>query len=387
MKKFLSLMLAAVLTVCSLSFVSAESRVDMPVREGTGMSIAGFNTTDLDGNPVTDEILQNADVTIINYWATWCGPCRGELPYFGELADYYENTPEADIQIIGVISEGGGCTPETAKAMLEQNGCHYLNLRADTVLKNVFKTSQYIPQTLVVDRTGTVRDHFVGGFANKAQLESFFDMWYDVIVNHVDDIATITYVCGPTGETISTVEVPYGYLIPEETPEAPEIEGHTFLKWEYDGDIYESGYEDIQLIAMGDVTATATYKAQKYKVKFYDGVTGEIIKMQNVEHGQAATAPEHPEHPGYVFQGWDTDFSCVTEDLNVHGICVPAEGGIPGDVDGNGVVDTTDAIMVLRYTLGVIDLTPEQQLAADYNGDNVIDTMDAILILRAAVGV
>ncbi len=59
---------------------------------------------------------------------------------------------------------------------------------------------------------------------------------------------------------------------------------------------------------------------------------------------------------------------------------------IPGDVDGSGVVAVADAIMTLRVSMGIIELTPEQFAAADINGDGDIAVADAIIILRKAMG-
>ena len=58
-----------------------------------------------------------------------------------------------------------------------------------------------------------------------------------------------------------------------------------------------------------------------------------------------------------------------------------------GDVDGNGVVNSSDALLTMRYALGIIGLTPDQLLSADVNGDGSIDTTDALIILRTAMGV
>lgn len=71
MKKLLSVLLAVIFAACSLSLVSAEPKATDPTREpGVGMNVSNFNTVDLDGNTVTGDILQNADLTFINYWAT-----------------------------------------------------------------------------------------------------------------------------------------------------------------------------------------------------------------------------------------------------------------------------------------------------------------------------
>ena len=91
MKKLLSVLLAVLFAACSLSLVSAEPKATDPTREpGVGMNISNFNTVDLDGNTVTGDILQNADLTFINYWATWCGPCKMIAPIVKEIADEYD---------------------------------------------------------------------------------------------------------------------------------------------------------------------------------------------------------------------------------------------------------------------------------------------------------
>ena len=48
-----------------------------------------FTAQDLDGNPVDESIFQGYDVTMINLWGTFCGPCLQEMPDLGELADEY----------------------------------------------------------------------------------------------------------------------------------------------------------------------------------------------------------------------------------------------------------------------------------------------------------
>lgn len=59
---------------------------------------------------------------------------------------------------------------------------------------------------------------------------------------------------------------------------------------------------------------------------------------------------------------------------------------IPGDVDGSGEVNITDALLALRAAMGVIELTSEQLAAADMNGSGTAEVSDAIIILRMAMG-
>ena len=68
------------------------------------------------------------------------------------------------------------------------------------------------------------------------------------------------------------------------------------------------------------------------------------------------------------------------------GVTVFYDGFESGDVNGDGKIDVSDAIMVLRNIVGLVELTPAQELATDVNGDGKIDVSDAIMILRYIVG-
>ena len=60
---------------------------------------------------------------------------------------------------------------------------------------------------------------------------------------------------------------------------------------------------------------------------------------------------------------------------------------VMGDVDGDGIANAKDALMVLQAAAGSVELTSAQTKAADFNGDGVISAKDALAILKAAAGV
>lgn len=105
--------------------------------------------------------------------------------------------------------------------------------------------------------------------------------------------------------------------------------------------------------------------------------------------------------PGYSFTGWydgNGDYISDMEDLCLNNIGKSPElmfiarfspvdiPSLPGDVDGSGTVEATDAIMALRCAMGILELTPEQFEAADMDGSGTIALDDAITILRTAMG-
>ena len=60
-------------------------------------------------------------------------------------------------------------------------------------------------------------------------------------------------------------------------------------------------------------------------------------------------------------------------------------GGI-GDVDGDGAVRVSDAVLIMRYALGLIEFTPEQILCGDVDGDGFVKVADAVMVIRIALG-
>lgn len=76
-----------------------------------------------------------------------------------------------------------------------------------------------------------------------------------------------------------------------------------------------------------DLTVTALYEINVYDVLFLDW-DGVILGVEEVEHGAAATVPAEPEREGWIFAGWDVDFSCVTADLTVTAVYEPTICGV-----------------------------------------------------------
>lgn len=148
-------------------------------------------------------------------------------------------------------------------------------------------------------------------------------------------------------------------------------EGYTFTGWDKDFSNVTS-----------DLTVTAQYSINTYTVTFSDW-DGNTLKTQTVEHGKTATAPENPSRDGYTFIGWDKDFSNVMSDLTVTAQYKKIANAL-GDANGDGTVNTLDAVMILRL-IAEWDVNPDM-VAADVNGDGSVNTLDAVNILRYIAG-
>ena len=78
--------------------------------------------------------------------------------------------------------------------------------------------------------------------------------------------------------------------------------------------------------------------------------------------------------------------ACAVEVRPAAALFKAAASGLYGDLDGNGTVNVTDAVLILRYITGHVPLEPAQLQLADVNGDGKVNVADAVVILRHIVG-
>lgn len=120
-----------------------------------------FDTTDLEGNPVTsEEIFTGHRITMINMWATWCEPCKDELP---ELAKMSKDFEKQGCQIIGICLDAEDEeTMAEGSAILEDAGVEYLNIVPFEGREELLPNKLY-PTTYYVDENGIVLDEVISG--------------------------------------------------------------------------------------------------------------------------------------------------------------------------------------------------------------------------------
>ncbi|MBE7003688.1 MAG: redoxin domain-containing protein [Ruminococcaceae bacterium] len=124
---------------------------DDPALALVGQTIR-FETTDLDGNPVSsEELFAQNEITMINCWATWCGPCKSEL---GELAELHNRMQARGCGLIGIVTDGGEAAEE-AKSLMNENGITYRNV-VESDDMSFMDAVTAIPTSLFVDKTGKI---------------------------------------------------------------------------------------------------------------------------------------------------------------------------------------------------------------------------------------
>jgi thiol-disulfide isomerase/thioredoxin len=104
-------------------------------------------------------------VLVLNLWATWCPPCRDEIP---QIVDFYDDYRGRGVEVLGLTMEDDrGNTPDAVKASVRALGINYRVAWAEENLYARFLSPGFeIPQTYIIDREGRIRRKIRGGGAH-----------------------------------------------------------------------------------------------------------------------------------------------------------------------------------------------------------------------------
>lgn len=137
-----------------------------------------FEAHDMDGTAVTQEVLAQSRLTMVNVWATYCGPCLREMPDLGALSAEYD---AADFQIIGIVSDVTDTADEDTKAaaadLIAETGAAYPHLLLNQSLYDALLTDvTAVPTTYFIDAEGNLLDTVVGSQSKAAWKEKIDDL-------------------------------------------------------------------------------------------------------------------------------------------------------------------------------------------------------------------
>jgi len=118
--------------------------------------------TALDGSHVDSDALLG-DVVVLNFWATWCGPCKLEMP---SLQSLHEDRADDGVVVLGLATDVG--RGDGIETFLRERDITYAVGRATNEHKRAFGGISMIPTTYLIDRQGVIRHKVVGYFAPPA---------------------------------------------------------------------------------------------------------------------------------------------------------------------------------------------------------------------------
>ena len=154
---------AALLVLVALA-AGAASRAEAP--PAIGQAAPPLIVPQLDGR-LFDLAAQRGKVVIVNFWATWCSPCRAEMP---RLDAFYRHYHARGLQLLGVSVDEGSDLKAVQSVM---KGFAYPAALAADARSNGFGPPAAVPMTWIIDTHGTIRARLIAGNAVTEQaLES-----------------------------------------------------------------------------------------------------------------------------------------------------------------------------------------------------------------------
>jgi peroxiredoxin len=129
-----------------------------------------FQLQRLDGQVVTLSSLRGSPV-LLNFWATWCGPCRVEIPFIQEV---FEDEKRAEQGLV-ILAINAGEASSKVKQFMEQYGLSFhVLLDKDTSVARNYNV-RGIPTTFFIDKNGIIKDMKVGAFLSREELDGRLD--------------------------------------------------------------------------------------------------------------------------------------------------------------------------------------------------------------------
>jgi peroxiredoxin len=127
-----------------------------PVSQMKGDVAPDFTLQSLDGKTVHLSDYRGKAV-LLNFWATWCAPCKIEMPWFVELQKEYG--PEG-LQIVGVAMDDA--SPKEIADFAKEMGVNYPVLIGKEAVGDAYGGVQFLPESFYIDRNGKVLDKAFG---------------------------------------------------------------------------------------------------------------------------------------------------------------------------------------------------------------------------------
>jgi thiol-disulfide isomerase/thioredoxin len=158
-KSLLSMSLAAIgLAGCNQHPASLARPKEEVIAPGDlGSRLPDFSVKDLQGRDISSADLRGK-VVLIDFWATWCQPCKKEMPGYQKLVDRYGSR---GLAVVGFKFDTMA-DKENPVRFAKKIGVHYPLAIAPDELKQKFGGIEGLPTTMLYDRKGILRKKVIG---------------------------------------------------------------------------------------------------------------------------------------------------------------------------------------------------------------------------------
>jgi cytochrome c biogenesis protein CcmG/thiol:disulfide interchange protein DsbE len=151
-RRFLLLVAAALLAGCART-TSASAAVKA---EKDRKTAPAFALKDVRGGTVSLADLKGK-VVLLNFWATWCGPCKIEIPWF---VDFEQRYRDQGLAVVGVSMDEDGW--DTVKPYIESKKVNYRVVLGDDKTAELYGGVESLPTTFLIDAEGKIASVHVG---------------------------------------------------------------------------------------------------------------------------------------------------------------------------------------------------------------------------------
>lgn len=162
MKRFIVVLLPLIIVL----FVCAEAE-KTSIFGNNPSQASDFTVKDLKGREIS---LSNysGKIVFLNFWATWCGPCKAEIPDFIEA---YKQYKDKGMEIIGISVDR--INPKSVLKFAEKYKINYpVVMSTDKIIKD-YEPGPYVPTTIIIDKEGKIRHRHIG-YMSKETLNNYF---------------------------------------------------------------------------------------------------------------------------------------------------------------------------------------------------------------------
>ena len=152
MRKLVRLLTCSAMAFCSLAARPLAAPQSFPL---LNRAAPAFSRDSIDHHPISLAAYRG-HVVLLNFWATWCGPCRLEIPRFMEWQTRYETQ---GLQVLGVSIDDD---QPPVDAYVRKTKLNYPIMMGDAKLGTLYGGVLGVPVTLLIDRKGIIRARFEG---------------------------------------------------------------------------------------------------------------------------------------------------------------------------------------------------------------------------------
>ena len=134
------------------------------IGEVRGQQAPDFELHSIDGRTIRLSDYRGKAV-VLNFWATYCGPCKIEMPWFEELQKQYATQ---GLVVIGVAQDD---SQDDVQKFIQEMGVHYTIVMGREAVADAYGGVQFLPGTFYIDRNGKIVDR-VFGLAGHSDIEN-----------------------------------------------------------------------------------------------------------------------------------------------------------------------------------------------------------------------